>query len=100
MSLPVTSSQGRSSQHGVRQRALQSLEQYFYLILFNYYLHEQVGLGEGEGHSHPPGVPPALSPVVTGMGLPASPVELGRGVGTSVLVPEEGGCGGRMERPS
>ncbi|XP_055281515.1 paladin isoform X3 [Moschus berezovskii] len=33
-----------SSQHGVQQRALQSLERYFYLILFNYYLHEQYPL--------------------------------------------------------
>nr|XP_020733064.1 paladin [Odocoileus virginianus texanus]XP_020733065.1 paladin [Odocoileus virginianus texanus]XP_020733066.1 paladin [Odocoileus virginianus texanus]XP_020733068.1 paladin [Odocoileus virginianus texanus]XP_020733069.1 paladin [Odocoileus virginianus texanus] len=36
--------QGSSSQHGVQQRALQSLERYFYLILFNYYLHEQYPL--------------------------------------------------------
>ncbi|XP_064450833.1 paladin isoform X5 [Mirounga angustirostris] len=40
----VTSSQGSCSQHGVPQRALQSLERYFYLILFNYYLHEQYPL--------------------------------------------------------
>lgn len=43
---PVPSPQGSSSQQGVRQRALQSLERYFYLILFNYYLHEQVGRDE------------------------------------------------------
>ncbi|XP_023365374.1 paladin [Otolemur garnettii] len=36
--------QGSSSQHSARQRALQSLERYFYLILFNYYLHEQYPL--------------------------------------------------------
>ncbi|XP_006889104.1 PREDICTED: paladin [Elephantulus edwardii] len=30
-----------SSQHSLRQRTLRSLERYFYLILFNYYLHEQ-----------------------------------------------------------
>ncbi|KAK2498084.1 hypothetical protein MC885_006511 [Smutsia gigantea] len=36
--------QGSGSQHSVRQRALQSLERYFYLILFNYYLHEQYPL--------------------------------------------------------
>ncbi|XP_053438729.1 paladin isoform X2 [Nycticebus coucang] len=36
--------QGNGSQHSVRQRALQSLERYFYLILFNYYLHEQYPL--------------------------------------------------------
>ncbi|CAI9177611.1 unnamed protein product [Rangifer tarandus platyrhynchus] len=36
--------QGSSSQHGVQQRALQSMERYFYLILFNYYLHEQYPL--------------------------------------------------------
>uniref|UniRef100_A0A8D0ZKP5 Paladin n=1 Tax=Sus scrofa TaxID=9823 RepID=A0A8D0ZKP5_PIG len=36
--------QGSGSQHGVRQRALWSLERYFYLILFNYYLHEQYPL--------------------------------------------------------
>ncbi|CAD7675734.1 unnamed protein product [Nyctereutes procyonoides] len=41
---PEGPAQGRSSQHGVRQRALQNLEQYFYLILFNYYLHEQYPL--------------------------------------------------------
>ncbi|XP_036784619.2 paladin isoform X3 [Manis pentadactyla] len=33
--------QGSGSQPSVRQRALRSLERYFYLILFNYYLHEQ-----------------------------------------------------------
>ncbi|KAG3264768.1 phosphatase domain containing, paladin 1 [Ictidomys tridecemlineatus] len=33
--------QGSGGQHDVRQRALRSLERYFYLILFNYYLHEQ-----------------------------------------------------------
>lgn len=43
-------SQGSCSQHGVRQRALQSLERYFYLVLFNYYLHEQVGLGVEWNH--------------------------------------------------
>ena len=48
---PITSSQGSSSQHGVRQRALQSLERYFYLVLFNYYLHEQVGLGNEWTHN-------------------------------------------------
>lgn len=32
------------SQHSVQQRALWSLELYFYLILFNYYLHEQYPL--------------------------------------------------------
>ncbi|KAB0382340.1 hypothetical protein FD755_004257 [Muntiacus reevesi] len=36
--------EGSSSQHSVQQRALQSLERYFYLILFNYYLHEQYPL--------------------------------------------------------
>ncbi|KAF0874440.1 PALD protein, partial [Crocuta crocuta] len=41
---PDSPAQGSSSQHGVRQRALQSLERYFYLILFNYYLHEQYPL--------------------------------------------------------
>lgn len=41
---PAGPAQGSSSQHGVRQRALQSLERYFYLILFNYYLHEQYPL--------------------------------------------------------
>ncbi|XP_057361930.1 paladin isoform X2 [Manis pentadactyla] len=36
--------QGSGSQPSVRQRALRSLERYFYLILFNYYLHEQYPL--------------------------------------------------------
>ncbi|XP_077897093.1 paladin isoform X2 [Ictidomys tridecemlineatus] len=36
--------QGSGGQHDVRQRALRSLERYFYLILFNYYLHEQYPL--------------------------------------------------------
>ncbi|KAI4550218.1 hypothetical protein MJT46_018944 [Ovis ammon polii x Ovis aries] len=36
--------QGSSSQPAVQQRAVQSLERYFYLILFNYYLHEQYPL--------------------------------------------------------
>lgn len=41
LSLPCPQECG--SQHSVQQRALWSLELYFYLILFNYYLHEQVG---------------------------------------------------------
>ncbi|XP_020017695.1 paladin [Castor canadensis] len=41
---PENPVQGSGGQHGVRQRALQSLERYFYLILFNYYLHEQYPL--------------------------------------------------------
>lgn len=36
--------QESGGQHDVRQRALWSLERYFYLILFNYYLHEQYPL--------------------------------------------------------
>lgn len=43
-SLPPPCPQECGSQHAVQQRALWSLELYFYLILFNYYLHEQVGL--------------------------------------------------------
>ncbi|XP_021115215.1 paladin isoform X2 [Heterocephalus glaber] len=35
---------GSSGQHVARQRALRSLERYFYLILFSYYLHEQYPL--------------------------------------------------------
>ncbi|XP_008832123.1 paladin [Nannospalax galili] len=35
---------GSGSQHAVQRRALRSLERYFYLILFNYYLHEQYPL--------------------------------------------------------
>ncbi|XP_036121219.1 paladin [Molossus molossus] len=38
---PESPAQGSSSQHSVRQRALRGLERYFYLVLFNYYLHEQ-----------------------------------------------------------
>lgn len=41
---PDSPAQGSNSQHGVRQRALRSLERYFYLIVFNYYLHEQYPL--------------------------------------------------------
>ncbi|XP_069316797.1 paladin [Eulemur rufifrons] len=41
---PGSPAQGSGSQHSVRQRALLSLERYFYLILFNYYLHEQYPL--------------------------------------------------------
>ncbi|XP_066098986.1 paladin isoform X3 [Saccopteryx bilineata] len=41
---PESPAPGSSSQHGGRQRALQNLERYFYLILFNYYLHEQYPL--------------------------------------------------------
>ncbi|XP_045256076.2 paladin isoform X2 [Macaca fascicularis] len=36
--------QGSGSRHSIWQRALRSLERYFYLILFNYYLHEQYPL--------------------------------------------------------
>ncbi|XP_010991069.2 paladin isoform X1 [Camelus dromedarius] len=43
-SWPESPAQRNGSQHGGRQRALQSLERYFYLILFNYYLHEQYPL--------------------------------------------------------
>ncbi|KAB0398331.1 hypothetical protein E2I00_001291 [Balaenoptera physalus] len=43
-SLPETPAQESGSQRGVRQRALRSLERYFYLVLFNYYLHEQYPL--------------------------------------------------------
>ncbi|XP_069877015.1 paladin [Dipodomys merriami] len=41
---PESSVQESSGQHNMRQRALKSLERYFYLILFNYYLHEQYPL--------------------------------------------------------
>ncbi|XP_007167791.2 paladin isoform X2 [Balaenoptera acutorostrata] len=41
---PETPAQESGSQRGVRQRALRSLERYFYLVLFNYYLHEQYPL--------------------------------------------------------
>uniref|UniRef100_A0A8C0I395 Phosphatase domain containing paladin 1 n=1 Tax=Balaenoptera musculus TaxID=9771 RepID=A0A8C0I395_BALMU len=41
---PETPAQESGSQRGVRQRALWSLERYFYLVLFNYYLHEQYPL--------------------------------------------------------
>lgn len=41
---PESSTQGCVSQQRVQQRALWSLERYFYLILFNYYLHEQYPL--------------------------------------------------------
>uniref|UniRef100_A0A8D2DN05 Paladin n=1 Tax=Sciurus vulgaris TaxID=55149 RepID=A0A8D2DN05_SCIVU len=37
-------SRGSGGQHEARQRALRSLERYFYLLLFNYYLHEQYPL--------------------------------------------------------
>lgn len=45
-SLPSPCPQECGSQQAVQQRALWSLELYFYLLLFNYYLHEQVGLRE------------------------------------------------------
>ncbi|XP_004680862.1 PREDICTED: paladin [Condylura cristata] len=41
---PGSPGQGSNGQNGVQQRALQSLERYFYLMLFNYYLHEQYPL--------------------------------------------------------
>ncbi|EGV93769.1 Paladin [Cricetulus griseus] len=41
---PESPVQERDSQHAVQQRALWSLELYFYLVLFNYYLHEQYPL--------------------------------------------------------
>ncbi|XP_062959027.1 paladin isoform X1 [Cynocephalus volans] len=41
---PESPAPGRNSQNSVWQRALRSLERYFYLILFNYYLHEQYPL--------------------------------------------------------
>lgn len=41
---PESPTQESGSQHAVQQRALRSLELYFYLILFNYYLHEQYPL--------------------------------------------------------
>ncbi|MBZ3878569.1 Paladin [Sciurus carolinensis] len=36
--------QGSSGQHEAWQRVLQSVERYFYLVLFNYYLHKQNSL--------------------------------------------------------
>ncbi|ELW70944.1 Paladin [Tupaia chinensis] len=41
---PENPARGSGSQPSVRQRALWGLERYFYLILFNYYLHEQYPL--------------------------------------------------------
>ncbi|XP_004615483.2 paladin isoform X2 [Sorex araneus] len=41
---PGSPARGGSEQPGVRQKALWSLERYLYLILFNYYLHEQYPL--------------------------------------------------------
>ncbi|XP_030797305.1 paladin isoform X4 [Rhinopithecus roxellana] len=41
---PESPAQGSGSRHSIWQRALWSLERYFYLILFNYYLHEQYPL--------------------------------------------------------
>lgn len=41
---PESPAQGSGSRHSIWQRALRSLERYFYLILFNYYLHEQYPL--------------------------------------------------------
>ncbi|XP_039727964.1 paladin isoform X3 [Pteropus medius] len=41
---PESPDQGSGRRHSVWQRALWSLERYFYLILFNYYLHEQYPL--------------------------------------------------------
>ncbi|KAL0616927.1 Paladin, partial [Plecturocebus cupreus] len=38
---PDRPAQGSGSRHSIQQRALWSLERYFYVILFNYYLHEQ-----------------------------------------------------------
>lgn len=49
---PESPAQESSSQHDVRQRALQNLERYFYLILFNYYLHEQYPLAFALSFSH------------------------------------------------
>uniref|UniRef100_A0A8C5JGJ4 Phosphatase domain containing paladin 1 n=1 Tax=Junco hyemalis TaxID=40217 RepID=A0A8C5JGJ4_JUNHY len=43
--LPVLYFQGSSTKEYFLQRTLQSLERYFYLIAFNYYLHEQYPLG-------------------------------------------------------
>ncbi|XP_055475123.1 paladin [Psammomys obesus] len=41
---PDSPEQGSGSHHAIQQKALWSLELYFYLILFNYYLHEQYPL--------------------------------------------------------
>uniref|UniRef100_A0A8C5KMV4 Paladin n=1 Tax=Jaculus jaculus TaxID=51337 RepID=A0A8C5KMV4_JACJA len=41
---PDRPAQGSGGQHAVRQRALWSLERYFFLVLFNSYLHEQYPL--------------------------------------------------------
>ncbi|NXX33554.1 PALD protein, partial [Nicator chloris] len=43
--------QGSSTKEYFLQRTLQSLERYFYLIAFNYYLHEQYPLGFALGFS-------------------------------------------------
>lgn len=58
-----------------------------------------MGRGISGPTTPPPGVPPALSPTATGMGLLRTPVELGKRMGTYLLVPEEGGCGRPGETP-
>uniref|UniRef100_A0AAA9SB27 Paladin n=1 Tax=Bos taurus TaxID=9913 RepID=A0AAA9SB27_BOVIN len=70
--------QGSSSQHGVQQRALQSLERYFYLILFNYYLHEQYPLAFALSFSRWLCVHPELYrlPVILSSAGPVAPKDL------------------------
>ncbi|XP_037660726.1 paladin isoform X2 [Choloepus didactylus] len=67
---PESPAQGSGSQQSPRQRVLRSLERYFYLILFNYYLHEQFQ----PLAVYPPGaVPPARDPELSGAPGPRGP---------------------------
>ncbi|XP_036911706.1 paladin isoform X2 [Sturnira hondurensis] len=75
---PGSPAQGSSSQHSVRQRALRSLERYFYLILFNYYLHEQYPLAFALSFSRWLCAHPELYrlPVTLSSAGPTAPVDL------------------------
>lgn len=75
---PESGTQGSSGQHVVRQRALRSLERYFHLILFNYYLHEQYPLAFALSFSRWLCAHPELYrlPVTLSLGGPVAPRDL------------------------
>ncbi|NWR91044.1 PALD protein, partial [Furnarius figulus] len=85
--------QGSSTKEYFLQRTLQSLERYFYLIAFNYYLHEQYPLGFALSFSRWMCRHPELYRLQAGMNTSELTVTMDLVTkGTRVLVADERSC--------
>ncbi|NXC33903.1 PALD protein, partial [Campylorhamphus procurvoides] len=85
--------QGSSTKEYFLQRTLQSLERYFYLIAFNYYLHEQYPLGFALSFSRWMCRHPELYRLQAGMNASELTVTMDLVTkGTRVLVADERSC--------